>query len=206
MAEHLVLALDTSGRELAVALIDGGKLVAGMVRAGPRHQDFVFDAVVEVAGGRLGDLDALAVTRGPGSHTGLRVGLAAVSGMAFARRLPIYPLSSLEVAAHRAADGVGPVTALVGAGRRRVYAQDFDRQGGVRRALGPRSLVPLADLDTSTKLIAAEPDLLLQLSLPENDRLRGGAEALAAAAAQAEGVGRGVNYDQLSGDYGEPYK
>ena len=97
----MILALDTSGLELVVALVADGELLAGRTVPGPRHQDQVIELITDVAGDRLAVLDAVAVAQGPGSHTGLRVGLATASGIAFARRLPIYPLSSLAVAAQR---------------------------------------------------------------------------------------------------------
>ena len=78
----MILALDTSGTELVVALTDGGKQVSGLVLAGPRHQDQVIEAIDTVAGDHLKALDAVAVAVGPGSHTGLRVGLSTASGLA----------------------------------------------------------------------------------------------------------------------------
>src|SRR5579859_3981039 len=117
----MILAVDSSGGELLVALAEGPDVLAGLVREGSRHQDYILDAIAEVTGGRLGDVDAIAVTRGPGSNTGLRVGLSAAAGLAYARRLHIHPISSLEVAAQRAPDGEGALTAVVAAGRGRVF-------------------------------------------------------------------------------------
>ncbi|HXA42375.1 MAG TPA: tRNA (adenosine(37)-N6)-threonylcarbamoyltransferase complex dimerization subunit type 1 TsaB [Candidatus Solibacter sp.] len=200
----MILALDTSGGELLLALIDGERMVTGMARRGTRHQDHVLEAIAEVAGGRLGDIDAIAVARGPGSHTGLRVGLSAAAGLAYTRRLHIYPISSLDIAAQRAPDGHGLVTAMVVAGRGRVFAQDYERDGSQRRPRGDRALLRIEDAGNGGRHPSAEPDLMETIAPGSAAEMRGGAEALAAAVIQvADGV-EGVNYDQLKGDYGEP--
>jgi tRNA threonylcarbamoyladenosine biosynthesis protein TsaB len=200
----VILALDTSGMELVVALVDGGDTVAGQVLAGPKHQDQVIEVISAVAADRLAGLEALAVGRGPGSHTGLRVGLATASGMAFARRLPIYPLSSLAIAAQRAPSQAARVLAAVAAGRGRVYAQPFERTDRGLRAVAERRLDTVEAVRTVASdgaVLAAEPALLAQLGgAPAGC---GGVEALTAALAQAVGAGEAVNYDQLQGDYGD---
>jgi tRNA threonylcarbamoyladenosine biosynthesis protein TsaB len=197
----VILALDTSGLELLVALVENGELVAGRAVAGSRHQDRVIEMVAEIGDGKLDQLDAVAVSCGPGSHTGLRVGLATASGIAFARRLPIYPLSSLAVAAQRAAAQAPRLLALVAAGRGKVYAQLFDRTSGGYRAAGERRLESLHDLALEGAPAAAEPALLEQLGAAPSGRT--GVEALTAAVAEAVRVGGAVNYDQLRGDYGD---
>jgi tRNA threonylcarbamoyladenosine biosynthesis protein TsaB len=200
----VILALDTSGLELVVALIDGGQTVSGRVAPGPKHQDQIIELVTAVAGDHLAGLEALAVGCGPGSHTGLRVGLATASGMAFARRLPIYPLSSLAVAAQRAPSQAPRVLAVVAAGRGRVYTQPFDRTDQGLRAVSERRLESVAAASQTAAggaAVGAEPAVLAQLGGASPGR--NGVEALAAAVAQAIGAGEAVNYDQLKGDYGD---
>ena len=197
----MILALDTSGTELLVALVDDGRQVAGRAVPGPRHQDQIIELVSDLAGDRLAALEALAVSRGPGSHTGLRVGLSTASGIAFARRLPIYPLSSLAVAAQRAPSQAGRVLAIVAAGRGRVYVQQFDRTGDGLRAAGARRLETLEGLAVEGAAVAGEPTLLAQLGAPPG--ARSGVDALTAAVVEAVGAGEAVNYDQLTGDYGD---
>jgi tRNA threonylcarbamoyl adenosine modification protein YeaZ len=199
----VILALDTSGVELLVALVDQGGLVDGLVSPGPRHQDRIIELIAQVAGDRLGSLDAVAVARGPGSHTGLRVGLSTAAGIAFARRLLIHPLSSLVVAAQRAPDLADDVLAMVGAGRGRAYVQPFTCQGSIRTAVGERRLETVAEVNAESALVAAEVALSGQLLRPPAALDRTGAEALAAAVLQAVGAGERVNYDQLTGDYGD---
>jgi tRNA threonylcarbamoyladenosine biosynthesis protein TsaB len=199
----VILALDTSGDELVVALVEDGRPAAGSAQPGRRHQDRIMSAIAEAAGEGLARVEAVAVVRGPGSHTGLRVGMSTAIGLAFGRRLPIYPLSSLSVAAHRAFDGDGRVLALVAAGRGRVYGQEFTREGASRRPLGPRRLLTIGEIDMGSGDVVAEPALLAQLSGAVTAEVRGGVDALVATVSQVVGEEGAVNYDQLTGDYGD---
>jgi tRNA threonylcarbamoyl adenosine modification protein YeaZ len=222
----MILALDTSGDELLVALVEDGRMVAGAVHPGRRHQDRIRSVIADVAGDVLAGIDAVAVARGPGSHTGLRVGLSTAAGLAFGRHLPIYPLSSLAVAAQRTVnagvaagardvagggaagkDGLGSrearVVAVVFAGRGRVYSQEFACEGVRRTPSGPRRLIAIGEIEAGDASFAAEPALLAQLFGGAQGDVRGGAEALAAAVNQAVGAKEAVNYDQLTGDYGD---
>jgi tRNA threonylcarbamoyl adenosine modification protein YeaZ len=199
----MILAIDTSGVELLVALVDEGGLVDGRISPGPRHQDRIIELVRELAEERLDSLDALAVARGPGSHTGLRVGLSTAAGIAFARRLHIHPLSSLAVAAHRALDVDLRVLAMVSAGRGRAYVQAFTCRGPLRQPAGERRLETLAGFNPEGSLVAAEPALMAHLAGSPPAPYRTGTQALAAAVLESVGAGERVNYDQLSGDYGD---
>jgi tRNA A37 threonylcarbamoyladenosine modification protein TsaB len=131
------------------------------------------------------------------------VGLATVAGIAFPRRLAIHPLSSLAVAAHRAPDGAGQVLAIVSAGRGRAYVQPFTRAGASRTPGGERRLETFAGFSPGGSPVAAELAVTSQLAPPSPACERTGAQALAAAVLQAVGAAEGVNYDQLTGDYGE---
>lgn len=85
---------------------------------------------------RLGGLDRVAVTVGPGAFTGIRVGVAAALGVAFARGVPVAPLSSLALRACLA-PGEPRVLALLDARKGKVYAGWFDTRGALPVALGP---------------------------------------------------------------------
>jgi tRNA threonylcarbamoyladenosine biosynthesis protein TsaB len=84
------------------------------------------DSVLREAGVALGDVDAIAVSVGPGSFTGLRVGVATVKGLAFGDAIPIVAVPTLAAVAH-AADAAGaPVVAVLDAQRGEVYAAGFE--------------------------------------------------------------------------------
>src|SRR5579864_8658812 len=122
----LLLAIDTSGRHGSVALcrgdahnfdtlgletLEGGTYSARLV---PTIDSLLHKSLLSPA-----DLDGLAVVSGPGSFTGLRVGLATVKGLCEVLRRPLAAVSMLEAIA--TIHGTGDVTALLDAGRGEVY-------------------------------------------------------------------------------------
>lgn len=98
----------------------------------------------------IDDLDAFAVTVGPGAFTGLRVGLALVKGMAYATGKPVIPLSSLELLALNGRDSTVPVCPLYDARKGEVYSSLYSFVNGLtplrpEMAISPESL--LAELE-----------------------------------------------------------
>jgi tRNA threonylcarbamoyl adenosine modification protein YeaZ len=128
------LAIDTSGVDQALVVLDERRLLASDDWVRDRADPPVLvrlDAVVRRAGGEPDDLDAVVAARGPGSFTGLRVGLSLAAGLAYARHIPLYVADSLPILARRAS-GDPATVALRDAGRREVYAW---REGEVARRL-----------------------------------------------------------------------
>jgi tRNA threonylcarbamoyladenosine biosynthesis protein TsaB len=99
----MLLALDTSTRTIGVALYDGLRVLGEMVWTSDGfHTVELAPAVADSlarAGLQMKDLQALAVATGPGSFTGLRIGMALGKGMALARRLPLVGVRTLDVLA-----------------------------------------------------------------------------------------------------------
>ena len=93
------------------------------------------------AGIALGDLNLLAVAAGPGSFTGLRVGIASMQGLATATGLRVVPVSALEALARRAVGGSGLVGAWIDAQRGQVFAALF-ANGIPEPLVAPSSLLP----------------------------------------------------------------
>jgi tRNA threonylcarbamoyl adenosine modification protein YeaZ len=147
------LAIDTSGVDQAIVVLDGRRVLAAEDWIRRRDDQPVLarlEALVMKAGGRPDDLDAVAAARGPGSFTGLRVGLSLAAGLAYARHIPLHLIDSLPILARRAT--VDPATvALRDAGRAEVFAW---REGEpVRR-------IPVAELATwlpSSARVITEP-------------------------------------------------
>ena len=103
----LILAFDTATDVATSALVDDGEVLGERTsRAVTLLEDL--DALVRQAGARTGDLQGLAVGTGPGSFTGLRVGLATARGLALALGLPVAGVSTLEALA-AGAPGALPV-------------------------------------------------------------------------------------------------
>jgi len=126
-----LLCLDTSTPAARVAVVDGaGVAIARAEATAERHSTHVLklvDDVLRAASLRPADLDAIACGAGPGSFTGLRVGLAVAKGLALATEKPLLLVSSLralaiDVARDPAAAGASFVIPCIDAGKGEVYA------------------------------------------------------------------------------------
>lgn len=144
-----LLAIDTAANLCAAGLADAetGAILGADVRdIGKGHAEQLMDVIVRAmaeAGAQWPDLTRLAVTVGPGSFTGIRVGVAAARGLALALDLPLTGITTLEALAAetRAAQPDRPVLAALDARRGEVYVQAFDAAGA---ALDAPAALPVA--------------------------------------------------------------
>ncbi len=74
------------------------------------------------------DLDAIAISKGPGSYTGLRIGVSAAKGLCYALDKPLISIPTLEVLAHRIKIEAGIIVSMLDARRMEVYCAVFDRE------------------------------------------------------------------------------
>ena len=142
----LLLVTDTSGKHGCVALARAAEgsasreveLIEAVPLAGGTFSAQLVPqiaALLEKHGFRKGDIGVFVVASGPGSFTGLRVGLAAIKALAEVLRKPIVPVSLLEVVAI-ASGRSGKVLAALDAGRGEVYAGEYEVAGGSARMVG----------------------------------------------------------------------
>ncbi|MDQ0420067.1 tRNA threonylcarbamoyladenosine biosynthesis protein TsaB [Peteryoungia aggregata LMG 23059] len=128
----IVLAIDTAGVDCAAAVFDSGsgKLLGRVSETiGRGHAErlmaMIDEALVE-ANLSLTDIGRIGVTVGPGSFTGIRVGVAAARGLALALGVECVGVSTLEVLAQTTSGTDKPVLAAINAHRDEVYAQGFE--------------------------------------------------------------------------------
>jgi tRNA threonylcarbamoyladenosine biosynthesis protein TsaB len=125
-----VLAVDTTTTRGSVALVTPeATLGEARVLASDGHARWLLpavDALLRGVGWQPADVDAFAVTCGPGSFTGLRIGLSSVQGLALACGRPCVGLSTLDVLALSAPASAGPVVAVMDAFRGETYIAVYD--------------------------------------------------------------------------------
>lgn len=126
--EPLILSIETATLAGAVALSKGREIIASLEGdKNTSHSNTLLreiDGVLHRAGLTLAEVDLFAVATGPGSFTGLRIGIATVKGLAFTLDRPCVAIPTLEAIAHAAGDCERVVAALP-AGRGEVFVQMF---------------------------------------------------------------------------------
>ncbi|MES2642516.1 MAG: tRNA (adenosine(37)-N6)-threonylcarbamoyltransferase complex dimerization subunit type 1 TsaB [Myxococcota bacterium] len=130
-----ILLVDTAGPVVGLAAFEGSEtryVASARVTSGT---EVWLEQHLAAALGALSGLDRVAVTVGPGTFTGIRVGVAAALGLAFARGVEVAPISSLALRA-TLAPGEPRVLALLDARKGRVYGGWFDTRGPVPVAIG----------------------------------------------------------------------
>lgn len=139
-----MLCVDTSTEVCGIGLaVDGRCQLEMMLSPGLTHTRVLMEGIrtaMALLRWETTELDAVAVTRGPGSFTGLRIGISAVKGLAFALGKPLIGVSSLEVLAHQAPEGYPAVCPMIDARRKEVYWSLFHRTDhGLQRVCEERA-------------------------------------------------------------------
>jgi tRNA threonylcarbamoyladenosine biosynthesis protein TsaB len=167
----LLLITDTSGRNGIVALArapqaanqDEVQVLESVPLAGGTFSAQLVPqiaALLEKHGLSKTQIDAFIVVSGPGSFTGLRVGLAAIKALAEILQKPIVPVSFLEVVAH-AAGMDGRVVALLDAGRGQLYSGEYEISGPRAQTIQEHLIAREALPDLSRSIAVSTPDATL---------------------------------------------
>ncbi|MFM5359827.1 tRNA (adenosine(37)-N6)-threonylcarbamoyltransferase complex dimerization subunit type 1 TsaB [Aeromonas veronii] len=158
MNELKILAVDTATEACSAALLVGDKLFSRWEEAPRDHTRKILpmvQAVLEDAGISLSDLDAIAFGRGPGSFTGVRIGISVAQGLAFGASVPLIGISTLAAMAQGAyrLDGAEQVLTAIDARMNEVYFGRYELIDGRMQLVGDEVVSePAALVDVRGKL------------------------------------------------------
>jgi tRNA threonylcarbamoyladenosine biosynthesis protein TsaB len=127
----LILSLETTTTNCSVALSKNGKTISfkedndkGYSHAERLH--VYIDTVLKEAGVTSHNLDAIAVSKGPGSYTGLRIGVSTAKGLSYALEKPLISISTLKALAYQVKIDDGVIVSMLDARRMEVYSAVYD--------------------------------------------------------------------------------
>ena len=141
----LILAFETSAKAASVALLENNKLLGESYQnTGLTHSQTLMvmaEDLLKQCGKTVDDVTAVAVAEGPGSFTGVRIGVAAAKGFAWGRNLPCYGASTLEAMAESLGIYEGCVCPVMDARRAQVYnALFYVNLGAIERVREDRAI------------------------------------------------------------------
>lgn len=152
----IVLAIDTASRSCSVAVLDGNAVMAEINdvsgQTHSRHLMGMVDQALSMSVGPMANIDGFAVTQGPGSFTGLRIGISTAKGLAEAAGKPLVGVSSLQALAWQVFPSDVMVIPMLDARRKEVYAARYISDGetfemvGAEQALSPEAAVDGIDM------------------------------------------------------------
>lgn len=149
----MLLSMDSSAVTASVALTDGDEIIKSeFVNSGLTHSETLLPMITRVMDGRkYSELDGIAITAGPGSFTGVRIGVATVKGLAFNDDIPCYSVSTLEAIAYNFVDKNAVVCAVMDARRMQFYNALFKVQNGKAERLCDDRAISIKDLQNELK-------------------------------------------------------
>lgn len=128
-----ILALDSTAKICTAALCEDARLISlKRENAGMTHSEMLLpmiESILKEEGISVADIDMFALSKGPGSFTGVRIGAATVKGLCFGRDVPCVGVSSLEALAYNFISECGIVVSAMDARRGQVYAAIFRADG-----------------------------------------------------------------------------
>ncbi len=129
----LILAVDSATPVAGAALVDEERvIIESFINYKKTHSQTLLptiDRIMQECGCSISDIDALAVTAGPGSFTGLRIGMATIKGISMAAHKPIVAVSTLDTLAANIAGSEALLGALLDARKNEVYCGFYDVRG-----------------------------------------------------------------------------
>jgi len=151
----VILAFETSAKAASVALLEAGILLGESYQnTGLTHSQTLLqmaEDLLKTCGKTAADVTAVAVAAGPGSFTGVRIGVAAAKGFAWGRELPCYGVSTLEAMARNLGIWQGYVMPAMDARRSQTYTAIFHAEGGILTRLEEDQAISFAQLGEKIK-------------------------------------------------------
>jgi len=216
----LILAFETTAKAASVALLEDGKLLAESYQnTGLTHSQTLMvmaEDMLKASGKTMADVTAVAVAEGPGSFTGVRIGVAAAKGLSWGGQIPCYGVSTLEAMAATLGIYGGHICACMDARRNQVYNALFLADGAAPLRLTEDRAISLEELKTELEhidgpiyLVGDGAGLTYQtlapqipeLILPPEHRLHQRASGVALAAAKKIAAGEPGNGATLTPNY-----
>ncbi|MBQ1603537.1 MAG: tRNA (adenosine(37)-N6)-threonylcarbamoyltransferase complex dimerization subunit type 1 TsaB [Oscillospiraceae bacterium] len=173
-----ILSLETSAKSASAAVVEDGNVLASCFQCtGLTHSRTLMpmvEAMLKNAELTLSQMDALAVAAGPGSFTGLRIGVSALKGLAWAADKPCLGVSTLEAMAHNLAHMDALLICAMDARRHQIYNAIFEARGGSLTRLCPDRAIALEEVreelrgDNRRKIVLGDGALLCYDDLSKN--------------------------------------
>ena len=133
MEHPVILMMETSTEWCSVAISSGEKIIARRItETGKQHASLLapfVDEALKEAGLKASECDAVAVSEGPGSYTGLRVGVSTAKGLCFGAGIPLLAVGTLKVLAMQGAGKADFIVPMIDARRMEVYCAVFTGDG-----------------------------------------------------------------------------
>jgi tRNA threonylcarbamoyladenosine biosynthesis protein TsaB len=149
----MLLSIDSSAVTASAALTDGDKIIKNeFMNTGLTHSETLLPMIKRVMEGvSYDELDAIAITAGPGSFTGVRIGVATVKGLAFVNNIDCISVSTLEAIAYNFVQKDCVVCAVMDARRMQFYNALFEIKNGKVNRLTPDRAISIDDLRNELK-------------------------------------------------------
>lgn len=149
-----LLAIDTSSIYLGLAVMKDGKVASRIhkkaVMAHSRILVPTINKILKKTGLKINDIDCFAISAGPGSFTGLRIGVTVVKGLAYSLKKKIVAVPTLDVIANNAKNFKGIICPVLDARKNKVYACIYRSDGKTIKKISPYLLLPLDELKKKT--------------------------------------------------------
>jgi len=144
-----ILGIDTSSRFLCVGLWDKNKIYSFNLELGPKLANLItptIGGILHALSWKISDIDYFACGLGPGSFTGLRVGLATIKGLAWSANKPIVGISSLDILARNVRASQSTIVPVVDAKRSLIYCSAYKINGSYLKRIMPYQLLTKEEL------------------------------------------------------------